>query len=83
MCQILNKTKLFSTHSFLTVGYLLADTLWYDQSDVSVLVRVRDQVGGVQCASTMVQIRATPSPSLAAVFNVIPQVPCLYAWRLS
>ena len=48
--------------------------MWHDQSDVSVLVRVKDEVGGVQCQPTAVQIRATPTDELSAVFSVIPQV---------
>ena len=57
-----------------SVGYLVSSEAWYDQSDVSLFVRVRDEVGGVQCQPAAVQIRATPSASLASVFNVIPQV---------
>ena len=71
MYEILFQFKFIFVSS---VGYLVSSEAWYDQSDVSVFVRVRDEVGGVQCQSAAVQIRATPSASLASVFNVIPQV---------
>ena len=71
MYEILFQFKFIFVSS---IGYLVSSEAWYDQSDVSVFVRVKDEVGGVQCQPAAVQIRATPSASLASVFNVIPQV---------